>query len=173
MRDTPVESRTEIDDSPNPTTASPESATATKAVPDLSGDAPRYESEPGYRDRGAQMGEMLGQLQSMIDNLSRQAAPVVRQATPVLRQVAAKAAELAAVAAERAGPIAHRAADVTEDLGVRVATRSREVAAELRAAEQAQETDGKTGVYPTPGAEPAGSSRSTDGTERPPTTTGL
>ncbi len=66
----------------------------------------------------------LGQLQVMIDNAAREAGPV-------LRDVAAKAAELAAVAGENAGPIAHKAADVTERVGVRVAARSKELAADL------------------------------------------
>jgi hypothetical protein len=68
---------------------------------------------------------MLGQLQSMIDSIATQAAPVVRQ-------VGAKAAELAAVAADRAGPLAHRAADATADASVKIAERSRTLAADLR-----------------------------------------
>ena len=69
---------------------------------------------------------MLSQLQSMIDTVATQAAPVVRQ-------IGAKAAELAAVAADRAGPLAHRAADATADASVRIAERSRTLAADLRA----------------------------------------
>jgi len=69
--------------------------------------------------------EMLVQLQQMIDTLATQAAPV-------MREVAAKAAELAAVAGEKAGPLAHRAAGMTEQVGQRVAARSKEVAADLR-----------------------------------------
>jgi hypothetical protein len=68
---------------------------------------------------------MISQLQAMIDQLATQAAPVVRQ-------VGAKAAELAAAAADRAGPIAHKAADATADASVRIAERSRELAADLR-----------------------------------------
>ena len=68
---------------------------------------------------------MIGQLQSMIDSIATQAAPVVRQ-------VGAKAAELAAVAADRAGPLAHRAADATADASVKIAERSRTLAADLR-----------------------------------------
>jgi hypothetical protein len=62
----------------------------------------------------------------MIDTVATQAAPVVRQ-------IGAKAAELAAVAADRAGPLAHRAADATADASVRIAERSRTLAADLRA----------------------------------------
>jgi hypothetical protein len=69
--------------------------------------------------------EMLVQLQQMIDTLATQAAPV-------MREVAAKAAELAAVAGEKAGPLAHKAAGMTEQVGQRVAARSKEVAADLR-----------------------------------------
>jgi hypothetical protein len=61
----------------------------------------------------------------MIDTMATQAGPVVRQ-------IGAKAAELAAVAADRAGPIAHRAAEATADASVRIAERSRTLAADLR-----------------------------------------
>jgi hypothetical protein len=74
---------------------------------------------------GATAERMLGQLQSMIDQVATQAAPVVRQ-------IGAKAAELAAAAADRAGPIAHKAADVTADASVKIAERSRVLAADLR-----------------------------------------
>ena len=68
---------------------------------------------------------MVAQLQSMIDSIATQAAPVVRQ-------VGIKAAELAAAAADRAGPIAHKAADATADASVKIAERSRVLAADLR-----------------------------------------
>jgi hypothetical protein len=68
---------------------------------------------------------MLAQLQSMIDSIATQAAPVVRQ-------ISIKAAELAAAAADRAGPIAHKAADATADASVKIAERSRVLAADLR-----------------------------------------
>ena len=74
---------------------------------------------------GATAERMLAQLQSMIDSIATQAAPVVRQ-------VGAKAAELAAAAADRAGPIAHKAADATADASVKLAERSRVIAADLR-----------------------------------------
>jgi len=69
--------------------------------------------------------EWLAQLQHMIDR-------VTAEAVPVARDVAAKAAELAAVAGEKAGPFARRAADVTSDVGIRVAERSRRFADDLR-----------------------------------------
>jgi hypothetical protein len=69
--------------------------------------------------------EMLIQLQQMIDNIATQAGPV-------MREVAAKAAELAAVAGEKAGPLAHKAAGMTESAGQKIATRSKEMAADLR-----------------------------------------
>lgn len=83
------------------------------------------DQEQQERPRGAAGREMLVQLQQMIDTLATQAAPV-------MREVAAKAAELAAVAGEKAGPIAHKAAGMTENVGHRVAARSKEVAADLR-----------------------------------------
>jgi len=89
--------------------------------------------------------EMLVQLQQMIDTLATQAAPV-------MREVAAKAAELAAIAGEKAGPLAHKAAGMTEQVGQRVAARSKEVAADLRrprdAAEEAPMADSASSDVP-------------------------
>ena len=109
----------EMDDSVNPTSAAPE----------------RDDAEPGWSAPGgprwssagaaASAQSWLAQLQTIIDNLATQSAPVVRE-------VGAKAAEIAALAAERAGPFAQRAADATAQVSVRVAERSRGLAAELR-----------------------------------------
>lgn len=74
--------------------------------------------------------KMIAQLQVMIDQAGKTAGPV-------LRDVAAKAAELAAVAAENAGPVAHKAATVTEHVGDRLASRSKDLAADLRKAAEA------------------------------------
>lgn len=79
----------------------------------------------GESGRGATGKEWVAQLQSMIDNLTTNAAPVVRE-------IGAKAAELAALAGEKAGPFAQRAADATAQAGTKVAERGRVVAAELR-----------------------------------------
>jgi len=87
--------------------------------------APDDEAASTGSDARATAERMLGQLQSMIDNVATQAAPVVRQ-------IGAKAAELAAVAADRAGPLVHRAADATADASGRLAERSRTWAADLR-----------------------------------------
>ena len=91
--------------------------------------------------------EWLAQLQHMIDRIAAGAAPVTRdvaakaaeltavareKATPVARDVAARAAELTAAAGDKAGPIAARAAEVTGDVGTRVAERSRRLAEDLR-----------------------------------------
>ena len=83
---------------------------------------------------------LIAQLQSMIDSIATQAAPVARQ-------VGIKAAELAAAAADRAGPIAHKAADATAGASVKIAERSRVLAADLR-----RDSNGHTG---TATAEPA------------------
>jgi hypothetical protein len=79
----------------------------------------------GQTTTGNTAERMVAQLQSMIDSIATQAAPVVRQ-------VGIKAAELAAAAADRAGPIAHKAADATASASVKVAERSRVIAADLR-----------------------------------------
>lgn len=80
------------------------------------------EPEAGASGQGK---EWMSQLQTMIEQVATQAAPV-------MREVGAKAAELAAVAGEKAGPVAHRAAALTQEAGLRLAERSRGVAAELR-----------------------------------------
>ena len=97
----------------------------------------------GGADARATAERMLGQLQSMIDSVATQAAPVVRQ-------IGAKAAELAAVAAERAGPLAHRAAEATADASVKIAERSRVLAADLRNRNAAETGEsGGSGDQPT------------------------
>ncbi len=88
-------------------------------------DDPTTNPTEGGQGAGAAAERMLGQLQSMIDSIAT-------QATPVVKQVGAKAAELAAAAADRAGPIAHKAADATAGASVKIASRSREFAADLR-----------------------------------------
>jgi hypothetical protein len=69
--------------------------------------------------------EWLAQLETMINDVTTQAAPVARQ-------VAAKAAELTAVAATKAGPFAQRAASATTDASQKLAERANSLAAELR-----------------------------------------
>ena len=100
-------------------------------------------SSSGGNDPRATAERMLGQLQGMIDTIATQAAPVVRQ-------IGAKAAELAAVAADRAGPLAHRAADATADASVKLAERSRTLAADLRN----RNTDAAGGAGEQPTAQP-------------------
>ena len=69
--------------------------------------------------------EWLAQLETMINDVTTQAAPVARQ-------VAAKAAELTAVAATKAGPFAQKAANATSDASQKLAERANSLAAELR-----------------------------------------
>lgn len=92
---------------------------------DVPGAEPGSSAGPGAETKSHEAREWLGQLQTMIDRIAEEAAPVARD-------VAAKAAELAAVAGEKAGPFARRAAEVTEDVGIRVAARSRQLADDLR-----------------------------------------
>lgn len=96
----------------------------------------------GWRVRDENPRDWVTQLQGMIDGIAEHAGPV-------LREVAAKAAELAAVAAENAGPALHRAADVTADVGQKVAVRSKEYAAELR--RQQAERAGEQAASEAPG----------------------
>jgi len=121
----------EVDDSGNPTTASPADTTDTAGT-----DWTEPAADAGHASSRTQenVRDMLAQLQAMIDN-------VAEQAGPVLRDVAAKAAELAAVAGERAGPMAYRAAEKTQVVGQRVAQRSKELAADLRRPQHAPAGD--------------------------------
>ncbi len=80
--------------------------------------------------------EWLLQLETMIQNVAREAAPVARE-------VGAKAAELAAVAAVKAGPAAHKAAAVTAEYGQRFAERAQSVAADLRHENEAAKAPGE------------------------------
>jgi hypothetical protein len=90
----------------------------------IPGDTAGWQSDASASDTAGGR-EWMSQLQKMIDN-------VATQATPIARQIAAKAAELAAVAAEKAGPAMHRAADVTNDVGQKVAARAQQLATDLR-----------------------------------------
>lgn len=109
---------THADDSANPTASAP-------GADETFG----WTADDSTTSAGAASGttaeRMVSQLQSMIDSIATQAAPVVRQ-------VGIKAAELAAAAADRAGPFAHKAADATADASVKIAERSRVIAADLR-----------------------------------------
>ena len=100
--------------------------------------------EPGTGDTGSAPNATpeppIRQLDSIIESLTS-------YATPVLREIAAKAAELAARAGEAAGPVAQRAADKSEAVGDRLATKGREVAADLRGGDTAVAKSG-TGVPP-------------------------
>ena len=108
----------ETDETVNPTAAAPG---ADETFGWTGNDAPAGDQA----NVGNTAERMIAQLQSMIDSIATQAAPVVRQ-------VGIKAAELAAAAADRAGPIAHKAAEATADASVKIAERSRVLAADLR-----------------------------------------
>ena len=107
--------------------------------------------EPGGDAASSRAREWLGQLETMIQNVAREAAPVARE-------VGAKAAELAAVAAVKAGPIAHKAADATTEYGQRFAEKAQSFAADWRheneAAKSPDEAPGEVPeVLPEPPAE--------------------
>lgn len=78
----------------------------------------------------ARFKDWMTQLQAMIDGVATAAAPHVRE-------IAAKAAELAAKAGDAAGPFATRAAAATSDVGQKVAAKSRDFAADMRRAAEA------------------------------------
>lgn len=92
---------------------------------DINGSAQQPEISDAGNAPSAAPAPPVRQLDTILDSLTS-------YATPVLREIAAKAAELAARAGEAAGPVAQRAADKTEAVGERLATKGREVAADLR-----------------------------------------
>jgi hypothetical protein len=128
--------QSETDATVNPTEAAPGAAGESAA---WGADEPSSTAST-QGGAGATAERMIAQLQSMIDSIATQAAPVVRQ-------VGAKAAELAAAAADRAGPMAHRAADATADASVKIAERSRGLAADLR--REVTPSNGSSGDAPT------------------------
>jgi hypothetical protein len=97
------------------------------AAPEATGSTPADDSfwQADETPHAGEGREWVVQLQSMIEQLATQAAPIIRE-------VGAKAAELAALAGEKAGPAAHRAAVFTQEAGIKLAERSRDLAAELR-----------------------------------------
>ena len=169
----------EVDDSMNPTEAAPNdmadafagdsdtSVGASRSGPsseDFGGERVSTASRSGEETwtptpgeqagtRGTAGREMLVQLQQMIDTVAVQAAPV-------MREVAAKAAELAAVAGEKAGPVAYRAAGVAQNVGERVAARSKEYADQLRRPQDV--AGGASGQSTTDAGSDAETSASTD-----------
>ncbi len=120
---------TPTDDSANPTTGAPGA--------DETFGWTAEDTTSSQAGTGTTAERMVAQLQSMIDSIATQAGPVVRQ-------VGIKAAELAAAAADRAGPIAHKAADATADASVKIAERSRVIAADLRREMSGSSNDSST-----------------------------
>ena len=96
------------------------------------------EPETTQSDAGAKAREWLAQLQAMIENLAT-------QATPVVKEIGAKAAELAAIAGDKAGPVAQKAAEFTGKAGEKIATKSRDLATELRR-DATPKTNAETGA---------------------------
>jgi creatinine amidohydrolase/Fe(II)-dependent formamide hydrolase-like protein len=97
---------------------------ATEPPAEPASDQPAAE-EPAVDSAGSRAREWLSQLETMIQQVAREAAPVARE-------VGAKAAELAAVAAVKAGPVAQRAAAATTEYGQRFAEKAQSVAADWR-----------------------------------------
>jgi len=99
--------------------------------------------------------EWMTQLQAMIEN-------VATQARPVIRDISIKAAELAAIAGEKAGPVAQRAAELTGEAGKKLATKSRDLAAELRSQQATAQDGGPSGADGTESDEGTGTKPTAD-----------
>lgn len=118
---------------------------ANEPVPETGSSGNGFADEP-TPDSASRAREWLAQLESMIQNVAREAAPVARD-------IGAKAAELAAVAAVKAGPIAHRAAEATTEYGQRFAEKAQSVAADWRQENQGTKAPDALGEA-TPPVEP-------------------
>ena len=68
---------------------------------------------------------IIASLRGAVDDLAERAAPT-------MRELSARAAELAAVAADRAAPLAKRAGEATAEVSGKLASKSRDWAAEIR-----------------------------------------
>lgn len=120
-------------DNPNDPGEPADAAGSTPPANDASSDAgsgwqsgdTMWKETGGDADPDSAGSKMLGQLQTMIDQ-------VTTQARPMARQIGIKAAELTAIAADRAGPAAHKAGDAAADASSKLAVRSREFADALR-----------------------------------------
>ena len=114
---------------------------------------PSGSHEPG--SGGTAAAGILESVRDAVDELAERAGPSVRE-------FSARAAEIAAIAADRAAPLAKRAGEVTADASGKLASKSREWAAELRAtmatAEPAAGSD----------APPAAPSEAAEGGTEPP-----
>ena len=95
---------------------------------------------------------ILESLRGAVDDLAERAAPT-------MREFSARAAELAAVAADRAAPLAKRAGEATAEVSGKLASKSRDWAAEIRSSlDSADAADAAGNEPPTPaaGKEPLG-----------------
>ncbi len=120
---------------------------ASEPAPDGEPAGPMAEEPTADAAASTRAREWLSQLETMIQNVAREAAPVARD-------VGAKAAELAAVAAVKAGPAAQKAAAVTAEYGQRFAEKAQSVAADWRHENEAARAAGDGEAGPD-GSEPA------------------
>lgn len=101
---------------------------------------------------------ILESVRDAVDELAVRAGPSVRE-------FSARAAELAAVAADRAAPLAKRAGEVTADASGKLASKSREWAAELRSTMSGAERAADSG---TPPAAPSSGAEAAESVAEPP-----
>jgi hypothetical protein len=82
--------------------------------------------DPSRKTTTDTVSNLLGSLRDALDDLAERASPTVRE-------VSARTAEIAAIAADKAGPAVKKAGDVASDASGKLAVRSRDWAAEVRA----------------------------------------
>lgn len=82
--------------------------------------------DPSHKTTSDTVSNLLGSLRDALDDLAERASPTVRE-------VSARTAEIAALAADKAGPAVKKAGEVASDATGKLAVRSRDWAAEVRA----------------------------------------
>ena len=122
----------------------------TEQIPPAADHKPADETFGWTADAGAGQGapkkstsdtvsSLFGSLRDALDDFAERASPTVRE-------VSARTAEIAALAADKAGPAVRKAGEVASDASGKLAVRSRDWAAEVRAS---MATDAaKTGDVP-------------------------
>jgi hypothetical protein len=88
--------------------------------------------DPARKSTSDTVSSLFGTLRDALDDLAE-------RATPTVREVSARTAEIAALAADKAGPAVKKAGDIASDASGKLAVKSRDWAAEVRASMSSNE----------------------------------
>ena len=96
-------------------------------------------SEEARKSTTETVQSILGSLRDAFDDLAE-------RATPTVREVGARTAEITALAAHKAAPMVRKAGDVASDASEKLAVKSRDWAAEVRASIPGDSAEAATGA---------------------------